>query len=166
MDLKLLCENIANSRFTASADGPIVWKGSTLGPESFHYGNKDERLGIDFLVTKLPFAGLQVMDTRLVTIAAGACNEHHRHAHESVFVLLAGQGEIIINKHVITLEEHSIAYVPRWVVHQTRNTSTENPLLLLAITDFGLTSTVLGDYDVKTRLKAGGDDAYIVDPNT
>lgn len=166
MDLKLLCENIANSRFTASADGPIVWNGSTLDPESFHYGNKDEHLGIDFLVTKLPFVGLQVMDTRLVTIAAGACNEQHRHAHESVFVLLSGHGEIIINKHVITLQEHSVAYVPRWVVHQTRNTSTENPLLLLAITDFGLTSTVLGDYDLKTRLKAGGDDAYIADPNT
>jgi len=39
-------------------------------------------------------------------------------------------------------------------------------LLLLAITDFGLTSTVLGDYDVKTRLKAGGDDVNIVDPDT
>jgi mannose-6-phosphate isomerase-like protein (cupin superfamily) len=166
MDLRLLCENIANSRFTASADDPIVWKGNTPDNENFHYGNKDERLGIDFLVTKLPFVGLQVMDTRLVTIAAGACNEQHRHAHESVFVLLSGQGEIIINKHVITLEERSVAYVPRWVVHQTRNTSTESPLLLLAITDFGLTSSVLGDYDVKTRLKAGGDDAYIVDPNT
>lgn len=163
MDLKLLCENIANSRFTASADGPIVWKGSTLDPESFHYGNKDERLGIDFLVTKLPFVGLQVMDTRLVTIAAGACNEQHRHAHESVFVLLSGQGEIIINKHVTILEEHSVAYVPRWVVHQTRNTSTEIPLLLLAITDFGLTSSVLGDYDSNTRLKSGGADAYAAD---
>jgi len=60
---------------TASADSPIVWKGGTLDPESVHYGNKDERLGIDFLVTKLPFVGLQVMDTRLVTIAAGAYNE-------------------------------------------------------------------------------------------
>jgi hypothetical protein len=29
-------------------------------------------------------------------------------------------------------------------------------LQLLAITDFGLTSALLGDYDSRTRLKAGG----------
>ena len=135
-------------------------------PESFHYGNKNERLGIDFQVTKLPFARLQVMDPRLVTIAPGACNEKHRHAHESIFVLLSGQGEIVINKQAIMLEAGSVVYVPRWVVHQSRNISTENPLLLLAITDFGLTSAVLGDYDAKTRLKSGGADAYVVDLST
>jgi len=32
-------------------------------------------------------------------------------------------------------------------------------LLLLAITDFGLTSAVLGDYDRRTRLRLGGGDA-------
>jgi hypothetical protein len=32
--------------------------------------------------------------------------------------------------------------------------------MLLAITDFGLTSAVLGNYDAKTRLKAGGVDAF------
>lgn len=166
MDLKLLCENISNSRHSAYVDLPISWNANQSDPESCHYGNKDERLGIDFQVSKLPFLGLQVMDPRLVTIAAGARNEKHRHAHESIFVLLSGQGEMIINKHIITLEERSVAYVPRWVVHQTRNTSTENPLLLLAITDFGLTSSVLGDYDYKTRLKSGGADAYAIDAST
>jgi len=164
MDLKLICESISNSRLSASADVPIGWNASPSDPEVCHYGNKDEGLGIDFQVSKLPFVGLQVMDPRLVTIAAGACNEKHRHAHESIFVLISGQGEIIVNKHIIILEEFSVAYVPRWVVHQTRNTSTENPLVLLAITDFGLTSSVLGDYDIKTRLKSGGADAYAIDP--
>jgi len=166
MDVKLLCENISSSRHSAYADHPIAWNANQSDPESCHYGNKDERLGIDFQVSKLPFLGLQVMDPRLVTIAAGASNEKHRHAHESIFVLLSGQGEMIINKHVITLEERSVAFVPRWVVHQTRNTSTENPLLLLAITDFGLTSSVLGDYDSNTRLKSSGADAYAINTDT
>ena len=30
--------------------------------------------------------------------------------------------------------------------------------MLLAITDFGLTSTVLGDYDARTRLRHNGED--------
>jgi quercetin dioxygenase-like cupin family protein len=100
------------------------------------------------------------MDPRLVTIAPGSCNEKHRHAHEAIFVLLSGQGEIIIDHQAMPLELGSVAYVPRWVVHQCRNTSSEAQLALLAITDFGLTSAVLGDYDAKTRLKAGGIDAF------
>jgi mannose-6-phosphate isomerase-like protein (cupin superfamily) len=166
MDFKLLYENISNSRVSSSGDIPSAWNANMSNLERFHYSNKDERLGIDFQVTNLPFAGLQVMDPRLVTIAPGACNEKHRHAHESIFVLLSGQGKIVINKQAIALETGSVAYVPRWVVHQSRNTSTETPLLLLAITDFGLTSAVLGDYDAKTRLKSGGVDAYVVDPST
>ena len=166
MELKSLYENISNSRVSSSGDISSAWNESMSNPEGSHYGNKDERLGIDFQVAKLPFAGLQVMDPRLVTIAPSACNEKHRHAHESIFVLLSGQGEIVINKQVIMLEAGSVVYVPRWVVHQSRNTSTENSLLLLAITDFGLTSAVLGDYDAKTRLKSGGADAYVVDPSS
>lgn len=135
-------------------------------PESIHQGKKDERLGIDFQVAKLPFAGFQVMDLRLVTIVPIACNVKYRHAHESIFVLLSGQGEIMINKQAISLEAGSVVDVPRWVVHQSPNTSTENSLLLLAITDFGLTPAVLVDYDAKTRLKSGGADAYVVDPST
>jgi mannose-6-phosphate isomerase-like protein (cupin superfamily) len=165
MSSNLLIENIFNSRVCCSGDVTNAWKVSTSDPASFQYGNKDDRLGIDFQVAKLPFSGLQVMEPRLVTIAPGASNEKHRHAHESIFVLLSGEGEIVINKQAIVLEKGSIAYVPRWVVHQSRNTSTENPLLLLAITDFGLTSSVLGDYDAKTRLKSGGADAYVVDPS-
>jgi hypothetical protein len=45
------------------------------------------------------------------------------------------------------------------MVHQSRNVSAEESLLLLAITDFGLTSSVLGDYDRQTRLRFQGKDA-------
>jgi hypothetical protein len=36
---------------------------------------------------------------RLRKIAAGACNEIYRHTHESIFVILSSQGEIIINEY-------------------------------------------------------------------
>jgi len=48
--------------------------------------------------------------------------------------------------------------VPRQVFHQTRNTSADKELVILAITDFGFTSAVLGDYDKRTRLAEGGSD--------
>jgi hypothetical protein len=38
---------------------------------------------VDFQVFKLPFGSLQAIDPRLVRIPPGACNEKHRHAHES-----------------------------------------------------------------------------------
>ena len=92
-------------------------------------------------------------------IAPGACNEKHRHAHESLFVVLEGVAEIQIGDQTLGMERGAVAFVPRWVVHQTRNPSAVQPLVLLAITDFGLTSTVLGDYDSRTRLRLNGEDA-------
>lgn len=106
------------------------------------------------------------MDPRLVVIAPGSCNEKHRHAHESIFVVLSGSGEIQIGHQTTPLSQGEVAYVPRWVVHQSRNRSATEPLTLLAITDFGLTSAVLGDYDSRTRLKSGGADAFALDPET
>jgi quercetin dioxygenase-like cupin family protein len=96
------------------------------------------------------------MDPRLVRIAPGSRNEKHRHAHESIFVVLSGQGEIQIGSGRTALNPGHVAYVPRWVVHQSHNLFSREPLLLLAITDFGLTSAVLGDYDASTPLRRGG----------
>lgn len=124
------------------------------------YHNHNPELAIDFRVWRLPLAGLQVMDPRLVRIAPGARNECHRHAHESLFVVLAGEGELRLGRQCVSLKAGDVASVPRWVVHQSRNTSAEHELLLLAITDFGLTSAALGDYDRQTRLKDGGADAF------
>ena len=124
------------------------------------YHNHQPELEIDFRVMRLPLADLQVLDPRLVRIAPGARNECHRHAHESIFVVLAGEGELRLGRQSVPLKVGDVASVPRWVVHQSRNTSAEHELLLLAITDFGLTSAALGDYDRQTRLKDGGADAF------
>jgi quercetin dioxygenase-like cupin family protein len=124
-----------------------------------HYQHSDNRLGVDFLVHRLPFEGLQALDPRLIRIPPGACNEKHRHAHESIFVVLEGEAEILVGTESVRLQRGGIAFAPRWSVHQSRNISAEQELLLLAITDFGLTSSVLGDYDRQTRLRFEGQDS-------
>ncbi len=130
--------------------------------EGLHYANRDDRLGIDFSVQKLPFADLHVLDPRYLVIAPASRNEKHRHAHESIFVVMEGEAQIAVGDRLLTLAEGGVAFVPRWVVHQTVNLSPTRPLKILAITDFGLTSAVLGDYDARTRLKAAGADAFAV----
>lgn len=117
------------------------------------YRNLDEHGGIDFDVKRLGFPDIQVLDPRIVKIAPGKCNELHRHAHESVFVILSGQGQLAIGKKTVRVGKGDIAFVPRWVLHQTRNLDETEPLTMLAITDFGFTSAILGDYDRTTRLK-------------
>lgn len=123
------------------------------------YRNRHERLGIDFTVTRLGFEDLQTMDPRVVRIEPGATNELHRHAHESLFVVLEGEGEVRVGDDWTPLRAGEVAFVPRWIFHQTRNPSSDTPLVLLAITDFGFTSAALGDYDKRTRLAQGGDQA-------
>ena len=131
-----------------------------------HYQHSDNRLGVDFLVHRLPFEGLQALDPRLIRIPPGACNEKHRHAHESIFVVLEGEAEILVGGEWVRLQRGGVAFAPRWIVHQSRNVSADEELLLLAITDFGLTSSVLGDYDRQTRLRfLGKDSCSDLDPH-
>lgn len=130
-----------------------------LAPGRAMYQNTNERLGIEFSVERVAFPHLSAMDPRIVRIAPARNNERHRHAHESIFVVLAGRGEVLVGEIWSPVKSGDIAFVPRWIFHQTRNTSESEELVLLAITDFGLTSACLGDYDRRTRLAANGDDA-------
>lgn len=139
------------------AAASLCWLSSQALP--IHYQHSDSRLGVDFQVQRLPFEGLQALDPRLIRIPPGACNEKHRHAHESIFVVLEGEAEILVGSETVRLGRGGIAFAPRWIVHQSRNISVEQELLLLAITDFGLTSAVLGDYDRQTRLRFQGQDS-------
>lgn len=146
--------------FVRRAPGPGADAGADAGTPM--YSNVNERLGIDFRVERLAFPDLQCMDPRVVRIAPGRCNEYHRHAHESIFVVMAGRGAVSIGSaesEPIAVAAGDIVYVPRWAFHQTRNTEAAGELVILAITDFGLTSAVLGDYDRRTRLREGGDQA-------
>lgn len=156
--LSRLCEVAAARRPPAGDDaaGRRVWTGAAGGPVI--YRNQHARLGIDFTVERLAFPGLQTIDPRVVRIPPGKNNERHKHAHETIFVILAGAGEVLLGDQRVAAATGSVTHVPRWVVHQTINTG-DTELVVLAITDFGFTSALLGDYDRRQRLAAGGDDA-------
>ena len=124
-----------------------------------HYANVNPRLGIEFSVRRLDMPEVEVMDPRVVRIAPGRCNERHKHAHESIFVVLSGEGEMGVGEKRHPIRAGEVAFVPRWYYHQTHNTSSTEELVVFAITDFGLTSAVLGDYDRRTRLSEQGEDA-------
>ena len=137
------------------------WITDTTDPVAVLFNLPDDvkdKLGIDFSVEKLGFPGLQTMDPRIVRIAPGKTNELHRHAHESLFVVLEGTAEIQVGEALVEVRPGGVAFVPRWQYHRTRNTGTEQ-LVALAVTDFGFCSALLGDYDRKHRGKYGGDDA-------
>ena len=117
------------------------------------YRNHYAQLGIDFTVERVSFPDTQTLDPRVVRIAPGATNELHRHAHESLFVVLSGEGVVRVGEHQRAVFTGDLAFVPRWILHQTSNTSASEELVLLAVTDFGFTKAVLGDYTKKTRRK-------------
>ncbi len=93
-----------------------------------------------------------MLDTRTVHVAPHARNERHQHAHEALFHVLRGEGVVHIGARQVAVSPGDTVFIPRWIFHQTENT-TAAPLVLLAITDFGFTAAVLGDYDRRTRLK-------------
>ena len=138
---------------------PEKWVRSTADALETIYGNKNDRLNIDFSVERASFPEAQTMDPRIIRIAPLCYNERHKHAHESLFFVLEGQGEILVGERWNPLSPGSLAFVPRWIMHQTHNTDPEADLRILAITDFGFTSAVLGNYDDRTRMAFGGADA-------
>ena len=152
--------DVVEARTPLGEDAPEgAWTRSPLAGGTAMYANTNERLNISFTVDRLGFPAIQAMDPRVLRIPAGKNNELHRHAHESLFVVLAGEGEVRVGERWSPVRTGDVAFVPRWIFHQTRNTSADTELVILAITDFGLTSAVLGDYDKRTRLAERGADS-------
>jgi quercetin dioxygenase-like cupin family protein/pyrroloquinoline quinone (PQQ) biosynthesis protein C len=128
----------------------ILFPRTTTGPVL--YSNVVERLNVEFAVEKVPFAA-EVLDPRLVHIPPGRCNERHKHAHESIFYVVTGKGRVRVGDQYLPVEPGDMVFVPRWVLHQTENQSSEE-MIILAMTDYGLTSKAfIGDYDRTARLK-------------
>lgn len=116
------------------------------------YQNRVERLGMDFSVERLPFAP-EVLDPRLVRIPPGRCNERHKHAHETLFFIVEGRGRVRVDDRFVPVAPGDCVFVPRWALHQSENLG-ESDMVILAITDFGLTGKAfVGDYDRTARLK-------------
>jgi len=157
-ELKKLAETAASRKSPVGTVDPGACVRNCVERGPALYSNTNERLGIEFGVEKVPFPGIEVMDPRIVRIPPGRNNERHKHAHESIFVIVEGRGEVLIGEQRVQVKAGDVAFVPRWLVHQTSNTG-DTDLVVLAITDFGFTSAVLGDYDRRTRLREGGADA-------
>lgn len=145
----------ARSREPLAGGQTGAWTREARSAGDAMYANRNDRLNIDFTVERLAFPHIQTLDPRIVRIAPGKNNERHLHAHESLFVVLEGAGEVLVGERWTRVRQGDVAFIPRWVFHQTRNTSPAEHLVVLAITDFGFTSAVLGDYDRRTRLSPG-----------
>jgi cytochrome P450/mannose-6-phosphate isomerase-like protein (cupin superfamily) len=115
------------------------------------YHNKIDKHQIDFSVHSLQFRP-EVLEARLVHIPPQKNNEHHRHAHETVFYIIRGHGRILVDDSHVEVGPGDIVFVPRWAMHQSQNKSDEE-MQILAVTDFGLTGkTFIGDYAKTSRM--------------
>ena len=116
------------------------------------YNNQNEKLNIDFTVDILPFP-LQILDPRIVRIPSGKNNELHKHAHETVFVFISGEGIVKIDSMEVPVKAGDFVYIPRWCMHQSINTS-NSEMVFLAVADFGITGkSFTGNYLKTARLK-------------
>ncbi|MFK3865967.1 iron-containing redox enzyme family protein [Pseudoalteromonas rhizosphaerae] len=101
------------------------------------YRSNEEDQEISFEVTRFKVAS-EVIDPRLLEIPVGKRNEKHKHAHESIFYVLSGEGVVYVEDKEIAVKSGDLAYVPRWYDHYSKNTG-GNVLRILALTDYGLT---------------------------
>ena len=116
------------------------------------YSNSNERLNIQFEVERLPL-NTEALDPRIVRIPVGRYNERHRHAHETIFYIMAGEGKVVIENSAIEVRPGDVVFVPRWAMHQSQNGG-DTEMVILAVTDFGLTGRAyVGDYSKTARMK-------------
>lgn len=116
------------------------------------YSNTNERLNIQFEVERLPLK-TEALDPRIVRIPAGRYNENHRHAHETIFYIMAGEGKVVVDGRAVEVKAGDVVFVPRWAMHQSQN-SGNTEMVILAVTDFGLTGKAyVGDYNRTARMR-------------
>ena len=137
--------------------------GRAAGLELLHHGgergaalyqNEITRLDIKFEVDRLPLGG-EVLDARMVHIPPHKNNERHRHAHETIFYIVKGAGQVLVDEGLVHVRTGDVVFVPRWALHQTQNTG-DDEMTILAITDFGLTGAAfVGNYDKTARNRTG-----------
>ncbi|MBE7384743.1 MAG: iron-containing redox enzyme family protein [Leptolyngbya sp. SIO1E4] len=157
--IQLKLERIQGQKSLANPEQSLQYSAKQSG--DFLYRNKGTwgKQAIDFSVERFVFP-TEVLDSRLVRIAPGKTNERHRHAHEAIFLIKEGQGTVWIDRKPHDIEVDDIVFVPRWAVHQVKNTG-DTTLVILAITDFGLTSKAfMGNYLKTARMHANRDADY------
>jgi quercetin dioxygenase-like cupin family protein/pyrroloquinoline quinone (PQQ) biosynthesis protein C len=119
------------------------------------YANEVEKLNVKFTVDRLPLQ-CEVLDPRMVRIPAGKYNEKHKHAHETLIHILEGTGNVLVDDRVLDVKPGDSILVPRWAMHQTRNTGATE-MRFLAVTDFRLTERAYVGDATAYRLNADAD---------
>jgi gentisate 1,2-dioxygenase len=154
--LKGLLDGIRSRRSLAPAasdPSAFVWREASAALPL--YTNTNHRLNIQFEVERLPLKS-EALDTRIVRIPAGKYNENHRHAHETIFYIMSGEGRVMIDDHAVEVTTGDIVLVPRWAMHQSQNHGLTE-MVILAVTDFGLTGKAyVGDYNKTARMSRAG----------
>lgn len=153
--VRQIVERIQARTSLAGGDAPLVHHITDAGTPL--YANEVPKLNVKFSVERLPFPG-EVLDPRVVRIPPGKYNEKHRHAHETIFYVVQGSGRMLIDDQAVPVHAGDVVFAPRWSLHQSQNTGTTD-LVLLAITDFGLTGKAfVGKYLSTARLKKDDDE--------
>ncbi len=149
-----LLEKISEQKSLTNATNSTQLVSSLSDPKlTGLYENKVDELNIDFTVQILPF-DLEVLDPRIVRVKPRKANELHRHAHETVFIFLEGEGKVIVDQFENAVKPGDFAFIPRWCNHQSVNTG-ETDLVFLAVADFGLTGkSFVGNYLKTARMKS------------
>jgi quercetin dioxygenase-like cupin family protein/pyrroloquinoline quinone (PQQ) biosynthesis protein C len=140
--------NAERSLATGARPADLVHRASEVAP--LLYTNQIAADDVAFTVTRINVPA-EVLDPRRVVIPPGKANERHRHAHETFIYILEGTARIQIDAHAIEVSAGDSIVVPRWAMHQTRNTGA-GELAFLAVTDYHLTKRgFLGDASAYRR---------------
>ena len=131
-----LTNKIQAKRSLQASPGSAMSLASGIGMRA----ERDDKRQQEFSVARLP-CDAETLDPRIVRIAPGKFNNLHRHAHETLFCLLQGEGEILIGTDWVPFKAGEAVFAPRWAMHQTHNTGTEE-LVMYAITDYYLSNLV------------------------
>lgn len=158
--IQVILDRIQGRQSLANYQPKLQYRAQDSGDLLYHNQGSAGKQTIDFTVERFAVPS-EVLDPRLVCIAPNKTNERHRHAHEAIFLIKEGQGTVWIDREQFDVEVGDIVFVPRWAVHQVKNIG-EGTLVILAITDFGLTSKAfVGNYHKTARMKMNQDSDYI-----
>ena len=157
--VRVTLDRIQGRKSLAHPQHKLQYRARESGDLLYQNQAVSDRQAIDFTVERLVVSS-EVLDPRLVHIAPNKTNERHRHAHEALFIIKEGQGQVSIDQDRFNVEVGDIIFVPRWSVHQVKNTG-KCPLVMLAVTDFGLTSKAyIGNYLKTARMNIVQDADY------
>ncbi|SCK23170.1 Cupin domain-containing protein [Variovorax sp. HW608] len=142
--LEAASNRIQARRSLERSDEPPIALHPGMGEIMFE--EADDTREIRFAVERYPMTA-EVLDPRVVRIPPGKFNNRHKHAHETLFYFISGAGRILVGDTWVPVKQGDAVFSPRWAIHQTHNTGSEE-LVLLAITDYYLTNQVyIGRYD-------------------